>query len=62
MKIIKALSVTVLLMWATASFASILTNQWEGTGSAADSRFCEYSNGDIMRINFTSICPYNKDD
>ena len=60
MKNIKVLSVAILLFWSTASFASVLLNQWQGTGMDADKIFCEYGDGQVKVIYGNSNCPlYN---
>lgn len=49
-KIILAFS---LIFMSTTVFAGVLMSQWtEGT-----SRFCQYSDGEIIEISFGSTCP-----
>ena len=54
MKIIKALSVTMLLMWATASFGAVLMSEWDDGGL---NKYCKYSNGKIITVKIYRMCP-----
>jgi len=48
--------ILALLLIASTAFASVLMSQWtEGT-----SRFCKYSDGDIIEISYGSTCPSTK--
>lgn len=49
----KILVVSFLLMFSTSAFAGVLMGQWtEGLN-----RYCKYSDGKIITVNFGSICP-----
>ncbi len=51
-KKIKISLVMLLLFISSTAFASVLMSQWtEGT-----SRFCKYSDGEVVEISFGSTC------
>lgn len=51
-KIKTSLFISISLITSIA-MASVLMSQWtDGT-----SRFCKYSNGDVIEISFGSVCP-----
>jgi len=48
----KLLFTAVVLMWSVSSFAGVLMGQWtDGT-----SRYCKYSDGEVIQISFGSVC------
>ena len=50
---IKLFSAAVIFMWSVSSLAGVLMSQWtEGT-----SRYCKYSDGEVIEISFGSTCP-----
>ena len=50
---IKISLIFIIFFIASTAFASVLMSQWtEGT-----SRFCKYSDGDVIEISYGSTCP-----
>lgn len=49
---LKLFMATIILSWSVASVAGVLVGQWtDGT-----SRYCEYSDGNVVQISFGSTC------
>jgi hypothetical protein len=45
-----------IVTFSSAAFAGVLMSQWtEGT-----TRFCKYSDGEVIAVSFGSICPSTK--
>lgn len=52
-KICLTIMTIALLAFATSAFAGVLMQQWtEGT-----TRYCQYSDGEVIAISFGSTCP-----
>ncbi len=53
MKVIfKIVFTTGILMWTTSSFAGVLMKEW----TEDNFRYCEYSDGEVIKISFGSTC------
>jgi len=50
---LKVIGVSAAILFTTSVFAGTLMSEWtEGT-----SRYCKYSDGDVIEISFGSTCP-----
>ncbi len=49
----KLLIVMLLLMFSTSAFAGFLTDQW----TKGVNRYCRYTDGTIVTISVTTLCP-----
>ena len=52
MKSFKLIFAAAIFVWSTSSMAGVLMSQWtEGT-----TRYCKYSDGEVVKVNFGSTC------
>lgn len=50
---VKVLAACSIILFSAMAFAAILENEWEDDMN----KYCEYSDGTVIRIGLVSLCP-----